>query len=342
VEHNQLIYVAGSETLIGAALLRRLRRDGYRRILDDGPHGLGLADPRQVEDFFAAHRPAYVLHAAGTSGGIRANQLRPAELCQENLAATLNLLQAAHRHGVRRLLYLASSCCYPRNAPQPSSPEHLWTGPLEPTSEAYAAAKLAGIALCRAHRQQHGDDYLVGIPANPYGPGDDVDACQAHVISSLITRMHTAKLEGASRLSIWGTGRAIREFIFADDLADACLCVMTQPRLPDIINLGSGQAVTIAELAQLVANVVGYRGELTFDASQPDGSPRKELDSSALRELGWQPTTPLEQGIAATYAWYLRTLARSASEGELPSVPASPALALRASVPASGRALHAG
>ncbi len=315
MEHNQLIYVAGSETLIGAALVRRLRRDGYRRILDDGPAGLDLTDRRQVDDFFAAHRPAYVFHAAGASGGIRANQLRPAELCQENLAATLHLLQAAHHHNVQRLLYLASSCCYPRNAPQPSAPEHLWTGPLEPTSEAYAAAKLAGIALCRAHRQQHDDDYLVGIPANPFGLGDDVDECQAHVISSLITRMHAAKIEGTPQVAVWGSGRARREFIFADDLADACLCVMNQSRVPPIINLGSGQSVTITELARLVADVVGYRGELVFDASQPDGAPRKELDSSPLHELGWQASTPLPQGLAATYAWYLR--APEAAAGRL-------------------------
>src|SRR5262245_31728213 len=177
------------------------------------------------------------------------------------MAVTVNLLAAAHRHGVRRLLYLASSCCYPRNAPQPSSPEHLWTGPLEPTSEAYAAAKLAGIALCRAHRQQHGADYLVGIPANPYGLGDDVDECRAHVVSSLIARMHVAKSQGTPQVTIWGSGRAVREFIFADDLADACLCVMNQPRVPPIINLGSGQSATIAELARLAADAVGYRGE---------------------------------------------------------------------------------
>jgi GDP-L-fucose synthase len=307
MERNQPIYVAGGETLIGAALVRRLHQDGHRRILQDGPAGPDLADRRQVDDFFDLHRPAYVFHAAGDCGGIAANQRRPAELCRDNLAVTVNLLAAAHRLGVRRLLYLASSCCYPRNAPQPAAPEHLWTGPLEPTSEAYAAAKLAGIALCRAYRQQYGDDHVAAIPANPFGPGDEIDDRQAHVISSLIVRMHAAKLAAAPQMTVWGTGTPRREFLFVEDLADACVFIMNQPHVPAIINLGNGESVTIAELAGLVADVVGYRGRLVFDASRPDGAPRKELDSSALHSLGWQASTPLPKALAATYAWYLST-----------------------------------
>jgi GDP-L-fucose synthase len=316
MERHQNIYVAGSQTLVGAALVRRLRREGYRRVLEDGPAGPDLADRRQVHDFFDAHRPTYVFHAAGECGGIRANQMQPADLCRDNLAVTVNLLAAAHDHGVRRLLYVASSCCYPRNAPQPSAPEHLWTGPLEPTSEAYAAAKLAGIALCRAYRQQHGNDFLAAIPANPFGPGDNLDDRQAHVISSLIVRMHAAKIEAAPQVTVWGTGAPRREFLFADDLADACVFVMNQPHVPAIVNLGGGESLTIGELAQLVADVVGYRGRIVFDASQPDGAPRKELDSSALHELGWRPSTPLPKALAATYAWYLNTQ-KAAGAGRL-------------------------
>jgi GDP-L-fucose synthase len=305
VENNQVIFVAGGTTLVGAALVRCLRRRKYPRVLGDEIGSPDLADRRQVDEFFAQHRPAYVFHAAGDSGGIRANQLRPAELCRDNLAATVHVLAAAHRQGVRRLLYLASSCCYPRNASQPSAPEHLWTGPLEPTSEAYAAAKLAGIALCRSYCQQYEDDFRVAIPANPFGPGDEMDERQAHVISSLIMRMHAAKLENAPQVIVWGTGTPRREFLFADDLADACVFVMNQPHAPAILNLGSGESLTIGELAQLIADVVGYRGQLVFDASQPDGAPRKELDSSALHALGWQASTPLPKALAATYAWFL-------------------------------------
>ena len=307
VERNQVIYVAGSETLIGAAIVRRLRKAGYRRVLEDGPAGPALSESAQVDEFFARHRPTIVFHAAGGCGGIGANQLRPADLCRDNLAVTVNLLAAAHRHGARRLLYLASSCCYPRNAPQPSAPEHLWTGPLEPTSEAYAAAKLAGIALCRSYRQQYDDDFRVAVPANPFGPGDDMDEQHAHVISSLIVRMHAAKLASEPEVAVWGTGTPRREFLFVDDLADACLFIMNQPHVPPIVNVGSGESVAIAELARLVADVVGYRGTLVFDASRPDGAPRKELDSSAVHGLGWQASTPLPKALAATYAWFLAT-----------------------------------
>jgi GDP-L-fucose synthase len=320
VEHGQVIYVAGSDTLIGAALIRRLCEMGYRRVVEDASGKLDLADPRQVEEFFHYHRPALVFHAAGGCGGIRANQLRPADLCRDNMTVTVNLLAAAHRHGVRRLLYLASSCCYPRNAPQPSAPEHLWTGPLEPTSEAYAAAKLAGIALCRSYRQQYDHDFRVAIPANPFGPGDEFDERQAHVISSLIARMHAAKVANNPEVMVWGTGSPRREFLFADDLADGCIFLMHQPRVPAIINVGSGDSTTIAELARLIADVVGYRGRLIFDPSQPDGVPRKELDSSVLHGLGWQASTPLPEALAATYSWYLQTQ----------------------SAPAAGRLAHAG
>ncbi len=299
------IYVAGGRTLVGAALLRRLRRQGYDPISAAEPD-LTRAD--EVHDFFARHRPGYVFVAAGKSGGIAANQRYPADLMLDNLLVSIHVLSAAHRQEVDKLLYLASSCSYPKHCPQPMRVEHLMTGPLEPTNAAYAMAKLAGIQLCRAYRQQYGAPFLVGIPANPFGPGDDFDPRDGHVVGALMRRLHEAKEQDLPAVTVWGSGTPRREFIFADDLADACLFVMEHYDGPEPINLGGGTDLSIRELAGMVREVVGYRGDLEFDRSRPDGMPVKVLDGTTLARLGWRPATPLRDALVATYRAYLETL----------------------------------
>lgn len=302
------IYVSGGNTLLGAALLRTLAQRGYRRLAGAPPHEPDPTDARAIDEFFARERPDYVLIAAGKSGGIRANVVRPAELMLDNLLVASHVIAAAARHGVRKLLYLASSCSYPRLAPQPMRVETLLTGPLEPTNEPYALAKLAGIKLCQAYRRQYGEPFIVGIPANAFGPGDDFDLQEAHVVPALIARMHAAKESAAPSTTVWGTGAARREFVYCDDLAEACLFVMEHydDELP--INLGGGANVSIRELAEAIRQTVGYRGELLFDASQPDGMPLKALDCEPLERLGWRPATPFHQALARTYEWHLRQL----------------------------------
>jgi GDP-L-fucose synthase len=298
-------YVAGGQTLVGAALLRRLSTRDYEPIVAVEPD-LTRAD--EVQDFFAQFRPQFVFVAAGKSGGIAANQKYPADLIRDNLLVATSILDAAHQHKVEKLLYLASSCSYPRHCPQPMRVEHLMTGPLEPTNAAYATAKLAGIQLCQAYRQQYGDPFLVGIPANPFGPGDDFDATSGHVIGALMLRMHEAKEEDRPSVTIWGSGAPRRDFIYADDLADACLFVMDHYDGPEPINLGAGSDVSIRELAEMIREVVGYGGTLEFDRSRPDGMPVKVLDGTALARLGWRPATPLREALTATYDAYLGSL----------------------------------
>jgi GDP-L-fucose synthase len=304
VDFDSVIYVAGAETLAGSAISRVLRRQGHRAVISESCHPAELSERDAVEEFFAAYRPEFVFHAAGRCGGIRANQLWPADLCQDNLLATSHVLHAAHKFGVRRLLYLGSACCYPRSAPQPLREEFLFSGPLEATNEAYAAAKLAGIALCRAYRQQYGCEFLAGIATNVYGPGDDFGPQSGHVIASLMARIHDAAQQEEPSVSIWGTGRPVREFLYVDDLAEACLYVMQAEANVELINLAGGTSLSIADLARRICEVVGYRGELTFDASQPDGIPLKSLDGSKLASLGWRPKTGFDRGLAATYRWY--------------------------------------
>lgn len=304
MDKHAAIFVAGSDTLIGSAIVRQLERQGYGRLVGVKADVPDLTNPAEVDAFFESQRPQFVFHAAGRSGGIGANRRFPADLCFDNLAGTANLLNAAYRSGVRRLLYLGASCCYPRRCPQPMRVESLGTGPLEETSEAYASAKLAGIALARAYRRQHGVEFLVGIPANAFGIGDHADTSNAHVVPALMTRMHEAKLAGQPSVSVWGTGRARREFVFADDLADACIFVMRHETPPEVFNLGSGEDISIRDLAETVRKVVGYEGRLEFDATKHDGAPAKSLDSTALAELGWRATTSLEDGLSLTYRWF--------------------------------------
>lgn len=299
------VFVAGGETLLGASLHERLRAVDVE-VVGAPPAEPDLTDATAVEDFFAQTRPEYVILAAGKSGGIRANQLYPASLMHDNVLVVAHVLDAAQRHGVRRLLYLASSCCYPRLAPQPLRVESLGTGPLEPTNEAYATAKLAGLVLCRAYREQYGVDFVSAIPANSFGPHDDFSPEDSHVIPGLIRRLHEAKQRGDATFSIWGTGRARREFVYAPDLADACLFVLNHYRDGEPINLGGGVELSIAEVARAVAEVVGYRGRFVFDPSKPDGMPLKGLDAAPLRALGWAPATDFREALALTYAWFLR------------------------------------
>lgn len=298
------IFVGGGDTLAGAAILDLLRERGLA-VVGAPPGEPDLTDPRQVDDFFAEARPEYVFLTAGKSGGIGLNRARPAELMLDNLLVTANVLQASHRYGVSKLLYLASSCAYPKDAPQPLRVESLTTGPLEPTSEAYATAKLAGWKLCDAYRRQYGSLFITAFPANPFGPHDDFTADGGHVLPALIRRAHEAKVRGEPTLTVWGTGTPRREFLFARDLADACLFVMEHYDDEPPINLGVGTDLSIAEAARAVAEVVGYRGRIVFDASHPDGAPLKRLDSSPLHALGWRPAVDFRPALSETYHWFL-------------------------------------
>ncbi|HMF19996.1 MAG TPA: GDP-L-fucose synthase [Gemmataceae bacterium] len=308
------IYVAGGDTLIGAALREQLRLAEFDHLVGEPPNEPDLTDDRQVEDFFAEARPEFVFLTAGKVGGIRANQDRPTELMHHNLLVATHLMHAACWHGVEKLLYLASSCCYPKNTPQPLQPSSLYTGPVEETSAAYATAKLAGIELCRAYRRQFGRSFVGVIPANPFGPHDDFDPDTGHVISALIQRIHEAKERGQREVILWGTGKPRREFIYSRDLADACMFVMAHYDEPEAINLGSGMETSIAELAGLIAEVVGYHGRLQFDSSRPDGMLRKVLDSSKLFALGWRPKTDFRTALEETYAWFLTNIVKEESD----------------------------
>jgi GDP-L-fucose synthase len=304
MNRSSRIYVAGGATLIGAALLERLRAGGYDHVVGAPPDEPDLTVAGQVEDFFAEARPEYVFVAAGESGGILANRSCPADLMLDNLLVASHVVQAARDHGILKLLYLASSCSYPRHAAQPLRVESLLTGPLEPTSEAYAMAKLAGLRLCQAYRQQYGAHFITAIPANPFGPHDDFSLDNGHVIPALIRKLHDARLHGHREVAVWGTGRPRREFIYSGDLADACLFIMNHYDQPLPINLGGGVDFSIAELARMIADVVGFDRRLWFDTSKPDGMALKALDSSALNALGWRPMTPFRTALHETYAWY--------------------------------------
>ncbi len=303
MQRESRLYVAGGETLIGSALLRELERHGYQNVV--GRDEPDLTDGKHVESFFTAIKPDYVFLAAGKSGGIGANQKYPAELMRDNLLIESHVIHSAQQHHVKKLLYLASSCSYPKHAPQPMQIESLLSGKLEPTNEAYAIAKIAGLELSQAYRQQYGVNFVGSIPANAFGMGDDFSLEDSHVIAALIHKMHEAKIKQTPQVEIWGTGAARREFIFADDLADACIFVMNHYDSAQPINLGSGDDVSIAQLAVMIKEVVGYSGELQFDASKPDGRPSKSLDSSVLFSLGWKPRTPFKEALQKTYKWFL-------------------------------------
>ncbi len=298
------IFVAGHRGLVGSALVRRLEAGEHTNILTATRDQLDLRDQAAVTYWFRANRPELVFLVAGTVGGILANSTRPAEFIYDNMLIHATVVHAAHQFGVKKLLYLGSSCIYPREAPQPMREEALLTGPLEPTNEAYAIAKIAGIKLCEAYRRQYGCDYISAMPTNLYGPNDNFDLASSHVLPALVRKFHDAKTRGERAVTIWGTGLPKREFLHVDDLADACVFLMERYSAPEHINVGTGEDLTIRVLAEMVRDVVYPQAALEFDATKPDGSPRKLLDVSRLHALGWHHQIGLEEGIRTTYEWF--------------------------------------
>lgn len=313
------VYVAGHRGLVGSAILRRLQAGGYERLITRTHSELDLTDQSAVKAFFAQERPEYVFLAAAKVGGILANNTYPAEFIQQNLAIQTNVIHEAWRAGVKRLLFLGSSCIYPRDCPQPIREEYLLTGPLEPTNRPYALAKIAGIEMCWAYNRQYGTQYLAAMPTNVYGPGDNYDLQTSHVLPALIRKVHEAKASDAPSVTVWGSGAPRREFIYSEDLADACVFLMEQDAdsfssafadnaAAPLINVGCGEDLSIRELIDVIRSVIGYQGETVWDTAKPDGTPRKLLDVSRLEALGWRPQTPLRQGIAEAYEAYLSSI----------------------------------
>ena len=296
---NKRVYVAGDRGMVGSAIVRRLA--GEQCEVLNAPRGLDLREQAQSREWFAANRPDVVIVAAAKVGGILANASYPATFLYDNLMIEANVIEAARQHGAVKLLFLGSSCIYPRLATQPIAEEALLTGPLEPTNEWYALAKIAGIKLCQAYRRQYGCDFISAMPTNLYGSGDNFDAASSHVLPALIRKAHEAKLSGAAEMVIWGTGTPLREFLHVDDLADACVFLLRHYSDESHINVGSGREISILDLAAMVARIVGYGGAITCDASKPDGTPRKLMDSGRLEALGWRPSIGLEDGIADVY-----------------------------------------
>ncbi len=305
------IFVAGHRGLVGSAIVRRLEETGCRNLLLRTRAELDLCDQAAVSRFFAEHQPQFVFLAAAKVGGIMANTTQPAEFLYENLAVQTNVIHSAWQHGVRKLLFLGSSCIYPKLAPQPIKEEYLLTGPLEPTNEAYAIAKIAGLKLAAAYSAQYGFPAISVMPTNLYGPGDNFDLETSHVLPALIRRFHEAKTSGAPEVTLWGTGTPRREFLHVDDLASAACFLMGTYHGSEALNVGTGEDLTIAELAELVARVAGYSGRIRFDPSKPDGTPRKLLDVSRIQALGWKALISIEEGVASTYEWYCAHAAAS-------------------------------
>ncbi len=305
MNRNAKIFVAGERGLAGSAISRAFVARGFTNLLHAPRRELDLRDAAAVERFFATEKPDYVVLAAAKVGGILANDTYPADFIRDNLEIQTNVIDAAHRHGVRKLCFLGSSCIYPRLAPQPISENALLTGPLEPTNEWYAVAKIAGIKLCQAYAKQYGFNAISLMPTNLYGPGDNFDLASSHVLPALLRKFHEAKAAGQRSVTVWGTGAPRREFLYVEDLGDAVCFLMEHYDSPEIINVGVGDDLTIAELAGLIGRVVGFEGEIVFDHTKPDGTPRKVLDVGRCAALGWRATTPLEAGIRATYRWYL-------------------------------------
>lgn len=299
------IYVAGHRGMVGSALVRRLQAEGFGNLLLPERKDLDLTRQAAVEDFFAAERPDYVFLAAAKVGGIYANDTYPAEFIAQNLQIELNVIDAAHRFGAKKLLFLGSSCIYPKFAPQPMPESCLLTGALEPTNEWYAIAKIAGIKLCQAYRKQYGFDAIAVMPTNLYGPEDNFSLQNSHVLPALLRKCHEAKINREASVYVWGSGTPMREFLHVDDLADACVYLMQRYSDAKIVNIGVGKDISIRDLAALIAQVVGFMGELSFDSGKPDGTPKKLLDVSYLQQLGWKAKIDLTDGIAQTYRWFL-------------------------------------
>jgi GDP-L-fucose synthase len=313
MDNSARVFVAGHRGLVGSAILRRLEHEGFTRLATRAREQLDLTDPSATDRFFAEDRPEYVFLAAAKVGGIVANNTYPAEFIRVNLQIQTNVIDACHRHGVRKLLFLGSSCIYPRNARQPMSEDALLTGALEPTNEAYAVAKIAGISMVQAYRRQYGFNGICLMPTNLYGPGDNFDLSSSHVIPAMLRKFHEAKESGVAEVVVWGSGAPRREFLHADDLADAALFLMRTYDGNELVNVGWGEDLTIRELAESIGDTVGFRGQIVFDASKPDGTPRKLLDVSRLKRLGWRPRIGLRQGLADAYAWYVAHAAPNAA-----------------------------
>jgi GDP-L-fucose synthase len=304
IDRQARVFLAGHRGLVGSAILRALQAAGFSRLLLRTHAELDLRDQAQVQAFFQVERPEVVVIAAAKVGGIGANSCSPADFLYDNLMIETNLIHCSYQFGVQKLLFLGSSCIYPRLAPQPLKEEYLLSGPLETTNEAYAVAKIAGIKLCQAYQRQYGCRFICAMPTNLYGPGDNFDLETSHVLPALIRRFHEAKISGAVEVVLWGTGSPRREFLFVDDLAEACLFLLDHYEDTQIINVGTGEDLTIGELAEKVARIVDFEGRIAFDPSKPDGTPRKLLDVSRIQALGWQAKTSLEEGILRTYRWF--------------------------------------
>jgi len=300
------VYVAGHRGMVGSGIVRALERAGYTRILTRTRAELDLLDRAAVRSFFETERPRLVVDAAAKVGGIIANSEQPVEFLLQNVTIQNNIIEAAADFGVDKLLFLGSSCIYPKLAPQPITEDSLLSGPLEPTNDAYALAKIAGIKLCQAYSKQYGKNFISGMPTNLYGPNDNFDLHTSHVLPALIRKVHEAKLRGDKSYVVWGTGSPRREFLHVDDLSEACLFLLENYNEPEIVNIGCGEDVTIRELAETVCDVLGFQGELVFDTTKPDGTPRKLLDMSKLFSMGWKPRVPLREGIRGAYDWYLQ------------------------------------
>jgi len=304
------IFVAGHRGMVGSAIVRRLKVEGFSNLLTRDRSELDLADESAVAKFFAEKRPTIVIDAAAKVGGIKANNDFPVEFLLGNLRIQNNVIHSAYESGVRKLLFLGSSCIYPKFSPQPIPETALLSGPLEPTNEAYAIAKIAGIKLSQAYNREYGANFISAMPTNVYGPNDNFDLETSHVLAALIRKAHEAKVRKDKKLTVWGTGKPRREFLHVDDLASACLLLLEKYDSPEIINVGCGEDISIRELSELICNVVGFHGELAWDTSKPDGTPRKLLDVTKLRALGWKPAIPLQDGIARTYEWFLANFAQ--------------------------------
>jgi GDP-L-fucose synthase len=304
------IFVAGYRGLVGSALIRRLERDGFQNLPKRDRSQLDLADEQAVQNFFAQEKPAIVIFAAARVGGIKANNDFPVEFLLDNLRIQNNIIHAAYEAGVRKLLFLGSSCIYPKFAAQPIPEAALLSGPLEPTNEAYAIAKIAGIKLCQAYSREYGANFISAMPTNLYGPNDNFDLKSSHVLAALLRKAHEAKVQKARELAVWGSGTPRREFLHVDDLASACVFLLEKYNSPEIINVGCGEDISIRGLAELICDVVGFAGKLAWDRTKPDGTPRKLLDISKLHNLGWRPMIPLRDGVAQTYDWFLKNVAR--------------------------------
>jgi len=305
VEKSDKIFIAGHRGLVGSALVRKLERDGFANLLVRDRTALDLRDGPAVDRFFAEEKPAVVVLAAAKVGGIKANNDQPVEFLVDNLQVQNNVVRAAYENGVRKLLFLGSSCIYPKHAPQPIPESALLTGPLEPTNEAYAIAKIAGIKLCQSYNREYGANFISAMPTNLYGPNDNFDLVSSHVLPALLRKAHIAKEEGARELVVWGSGNPRREFLHVDDLAAACVFLLEKYDSPEIVNIGCGEDISIRELAELICEIVGFKGALAWDTTKPDGTPRKLLDVSKIHALGWRHQIGFREGIVRTYEWFL-------------------------------------